>query len=731
LPRTIAGIPEKESVAFFFIFLAFYFFLESFTAIKIKRALIFGILAGIATGLLALIWGGVTYVFITIAGAVLFAFLLGKIKKKEFYAYALWIIGFSLTMIPFSLRYDLRSLISSTSTGIAIGVFFILLIDFAFGQFSFSDKIYSRWKKVPKEIISIIISGILLIALASIVLGPSFISHISKDIIEQTVHPLEISRWGLTVAENKQPYFINDWKDNFGPVISGIPLYFWLFFIGSIYLFNYLIKSLNKKEKLILNFAYFIFLISLIFSRYSSGSILNGDTGLSFVVYFGGAILFLISFAYVYFKRHANDNFEVFKEFDIAYILYFIILTIAIIGARGAIRLIMVLGAVTPLVVSSFNVKLGQRFFNEKGGMIKLVIGIILLIVALSSLFTIWTYYKSDKAIGENFAPGPYQWQWQKAMQWVRNNVPENAVFAHCWDYGYWVQSIGQRSTILDGGNAIVYWNYLMGRHVLTAPTDAEGLEFLYSHNATHLLIDSTEIGKYTAFSSIGSDENYDRYSWLSVFLMDDSQTRETNNETMYVYPGGTLLDGDIIWKQDGKDILLPKKKAGIGAIILIKDSKENYLQPNAIFIYGGQQYKIPLKYLFIENNLKDFGSGLEAGVFTFSRIDSNSQGGINLNMIGSAIYLSEKTINSNLARLYLFGQDSKYFKLIHSQPSYINEVLNQQGAQFGDFVFYQGFQGPIKIWEINYPEGIKSNPEYLEKGFPNKELTLAKPGEY
>src|SRR3990167_7069736 len=66
LPRTIAGIPEKESVAFFFMFIAFYFYLEAFTSEKFRNRILFGVLAGIATGLMALVWGGVIYVFFSI-----------------------------------------------------------------------------------------------------------------------------------------------------------------------------------------------------------------------------------------------------------------------------------------------------------------------------------------------------------------------------------------------------------------------------------------------------------------------------------------------------------------------------------------------------------------------------------------------------------------------------------------------------------------------------------------
>src|SRR3990172_10160255 len=106
-------------------------------------------------------------------------------------------------------------------------------------------------------------------------------------------------------------------------------------------------------------------------------------------------------------------------------------------------------------------------------------------------------------------------------MTWVRENTERNTVFGHWWDYGYWVQSIGERATVLDGGNAISYWNHMMGRYALTGTNETEALEFLYAHNTTHFLIDSTDIGKYPAFSSIGSDENYDRRSWISPFLKD------------------------------------------------------------------------------------------------------------------------------------------------------------------------------------------------------------------
>ena len=729
LSRTIAGIPEKESAAFFFMFLAFYFILEAFNSEKLKRGLIFGSLAGLCTAGMALIWGGVIFIFFTIPLSFLLAFLLGKVKKNEFFIYLSWLICSFLLMMPFSTRYAPMNLIVSLSTGLAIGVLFLIGFSLIIGRINKLEKLRKK-TKLPKEIFSLIVSILILFLMVTITLGPHLLVEQAVEIKSSLITPIS-DRFGLTVAENRQPYFAGEWKQSFGPVKFNIPLYFWLFFIGSVVLFNHLIKSLKKKERMILTFSYLVFLICLIFSRYSPSSTLDGISRLSLFVYFGGWAFFIISFGYIYYKKYGDGSFSEFKEFNFSYILYFLVLTLGVIGARGGIRLIMVLGAISPIAVAFLIVKTTKRFSKEKDDSIKLFMGIILIIIFISSIFTLWAYYQTDKITAENFAPGAYQFQWQKAMAWVRDNTSQDAVFAHWWDYGYWLQSIGERATVLDGGNAIVYWNHLMGRLVLTGYQDKETMEYLYTHNATHLLIDSTEIGKYTAYSSIGSDENYDRFSWIATFLMDETQTQETSNQTTYVYGGGFTSDDDIIWEEDGKEIFLPKRKGGIGAIVLERNKNNTLLQPKAIFVYNGNQHRIPLRYAYFDGELHDFESGLEAGIFLFPRLDVLPDGRSNINNLGALMYLSERTIHSNLVNLYLFDQDSEYFKLVHTESNLFVNNVKQQVPDIGELVYYQGLQGPIKIWEINYPKDIEMNNSYLETTFPNEKLNMAKPGEY
>ena len=727
LPRTIAGIPEKESMAFFFMFLAFYLFLEAITRDKLKIRLIFGFLAGIMTGLMALVWGGFIFLFFTIPVSILFAFLLGKIKRDGFLVYSSWLIASFMIMIPFSERYRPYNLVESLSTNISIGVFLIILMSLIFMKNKRFEKINQKIK-IPGELLSVIISVLILIFIVSSIFGVDFLSGKISQIKSNLIQP-QITRFGMTVAENQQPYFEPHWKNSFGPIKFNILIFFWLFFIGAVALFNTLLKPLKNKERTILTFCYLVFLISFIFSRYSQNSVLNGVNTLSLLVYFGGWLTLFWGFGYLYYRIYKEGDFFVFKELNLTYIIYFMVLTLGIIGARGGNRLIMVLGAISPVAAAFLIVKISQRYILEKDKTIKFLVGLTAIIIIIGSLFVLWTYYQQGKFVGENFAPGPYEWQWQKTMSWVRENTSQNAVFAHWWDYGYWIQSIGERATILDGGNAKVYWNYLMGRHVLTEPNEKTTLEFLYTHNATHLLIDSTDIGKYTAYSSIGSDENYERFSWISTFLLDESQIQETKNETVYPYMGGFILDEDLVWKENGRNILLPKKQAGVGAIILKGDKNGEIAQPEAIFVYNGNQYRIPLRYAYYENNLKDFGSGLDAGIFTFSRINP-SNNGLNINKNGALLYLSEKTIHSQLARSYLFNQKSDYFKLVHVESSSLVDTLKGQGVDIGEFVEYMGFNGPIKIWEINYPSNIELNKDFLSTEYPEK-LNIAKRGEY
>jgi asparagine N-glycosylation enzyme membrane subunit Stt3 len=710
LPRTIAGIPEKESAAFLFLFLAFYFFISSWQSKNFKSQIFLAILAGISTAAMALIWGAYLFIFFTISLTVFIAFLLGKVTKNRIYAYIIWIISAFIIMYPLSARYTIRGLTTSLNTGIAVFVLFIILTHLAVKKFNLK-----RYLNIPylKKLPLPIISTILAIAISSLLLlvwiGPVFFTNQFENIVSNLVDPAT-SRLIQTVAENRQPFFV-EWSGNFGPFVRGIPVFFWIFFSGSIFLFYKTVHMLSKKERLYLTGSFALLLAGISLSRYDSSSIFNGSNTTSTLFYASGFLAFIIASGFIYLKYHKEEKQDLFKKLDTGLILLFIFFLLAVIAARGTVRLIMMLVPPTSIIVGYFVVSIfnDARKVNDK--MAKTLVWLIVAIVIIGTAFAGYQFHQGVSAQAAGFAPSIYTQQWQKSMAWVRENTPQDAVFGHWWDYGYWVQSIGERATVLDGGNAMPGWNPLMGRHALTGTDNIAALEYLYVHETTHFLIDSTDIGKYSAFSTIGSDENLDRQSFIPSFVINRDATIETKNATTFFYQGGVTIDEDIIFKEGDDELFLPKGGAGIGAVSIERDSSGKISQPNGIFIYQGQQYNIPLRYAY-DGELIDFQSGVEAGVFIMPLF----QDGSGIQNAGALLYLSPRTVNSQLARLYLYKENNPYFKLVNSQDDFLVEQIKSQNFDFtSDFVFFNGVRGPIRIWEITYPDDIQYREDYLD----------------
>lgn len=719
ISRTIAGIPEKESVAFFFLFLSLYFFLKAWRSKILVYAGLFGLGAGIATGLMGLVWGGVLYSFITIGLATLIGFVLHKIDTQKMTAYSIWIISSFGILFIFSKKYSIEEMFTSLSSGIAaftagVLIIHLLLFHTAFKKRIIDNATIKRWQ-LPTPLLSIGITILILLIVSIVVMGPSFVIEKIKA-VHQTIFKPVFGRWNITVAENRQPDFL-EWSQSFGPFFKNIPIFFWLFFIGSVVMFKKTIGELKKKDVRILTVFFILFLTGVIFSRYSSGSIFNGENFVSKAFYYLSALVFIgaVILCYIRYYRHEEKSFE---NISFGYILSLCLFILALFTARGAVRLIMVLGPIAPIFVAFLIVELVYGFLKTNERAAKMMLGVALIVIIWSSSYSFWTFYQSSQGQGYSYIPSAYNLQWQKAMEWVRNNTPQEAVFSHWWDYGYWVQSIGNRATIVDGGNAITYWNYLVGRHVLTGDNEPDALEFLYNHNVTHLLIDSSDIGKYTAFSSIGSDEKYDRYSWIQPFLLDDRQTQETKNKTNYVYSGGLPLDEDILIQENGNQILLPAQKAAVGAIILPLATNDSKIeQPQVILVYQSKQYQVKFRYVFINGQLLDFQSGSEGAIYIFPQLNVVDQR-VSENPRGAAMVITPRLFRGMFSQLYLMNDPLKKFphiSLVHTEESLLVDDLKGQGMNLPSFVYYNGVHGPIKIWEVHYTGKEQIKQEYLD----------------
>jgi len=65
--------------------------------------------------------------------------------------------------------------------------------------------------------------------------------------------------------------------------------------------------------------------------------------------------------------------------------------------------------------------------------------------------------------------------------------------------------------------------------------------------------------------------------------------------------------------------------------------------------------------------------------------------------------------------------------KLAHSEDDLIVQNLKSQGANIESIVYFNGFKGPIKIFEINYPDHIITHEEFTSLSGEYGELDYIK----
>lgn len=708
--RTITGVSDKEALAFALMFIALYFLVLSWKKESITKKLVYSAISGLFVGIMALTWGGTSFIFILVGLFVLIEISLNKFDENDFYAYLTWYIAIAAIIGIFRLgNFSLSSLFLSLTSGaimsFALAIASINFLVFDKKIFGIKNKIGNR---LPNGIISLIIGIVFILIIGSVILGPSFFVEKAKELNVGLTEPFGETRWALTVAENHQPY-VKEWAGQLGwPFML-------LFLIGSIFLFYEMLVVVGAErwKLLALTLTYTVFLFGFVFSRYSPESKLNGTSELSKFLYIGFLIIFALLLIIVYFELFfkRKELFEKINNIDKKYTFIFIFFLLMLIGARSAARLMFVFSPIISIMAAYFVYVVYDYAIKIKSDTYKISTLIILLIIIASPISIagipqgiLVGYSKSvlntSKYVGPNLDR-----QWQYAMKWVRENTNESAVFAHWWDYGYLVQYGGRRATISDGGNSRGAINYFTGRHMLTAHSDTEALELLNANNVTNLLIISDEIGKYPAFSSIGSDVNYDRYSWISTFALDEN-IQETRDGKMFIYKGGTPLDKDFVYK--GK--LFPAGSAGIAGFLLpIKEdnatNNTSFGQPMAIMVYNGQRVDVPLKCIFINKVVEFDGDGLN-GCLRFIP----SYEGDKTNPIGAGLYLSPEVRSTLFSRLFLFNEQNKYFKLVY------DDSVN--GAPLA---LYNGrLIGPLKIWDISYPDNLVIPKEYYGEVLPD-----------
>ena len=705
LYRTMAGFSDHEAigmVAIFSFFLVYALALKNFEK-SWKHVWIYSILSGFMIAFVLATWGGaITFVLTTMPFAFFMYWCFAKKDAIKTISFYVLLLLFSV-LSPLVFGYLWTDMLNRFSGSYGLLVPFVLgfiLIDFGF------SKIKRKFGNIKFEEYKTLYSfgATALIGLIGLkIIGKSIIG-VFQEVWVKLIDPfgnLSGGRLGATVAENAQPYLL-DWIGQSGKFI------FWLFVLGVFIIgIDFASKIKNKKSKFLFIFSWIIVVSGILFSRISSVSLFNGTNFISQSFY----LLSIIFFGVVLMVTANKNKFKV----DSSTILVLAILFFTLINGRSATRIFFLIAPFVAFSTAYFTGRIYDYAKETNEEILRILFWGIFILATIGSIYSVVGYYENVSNQAQYTGPSANQ-QWQQSMEWVRNNTNDGDVFVHWWDYGYWVQSLGKRPTVTDGGHSGgSQADHYIGRYVLTTPNPESALSYMKTWNVSYLLIDQTDLGKYPAYSGIGGGEgdSQDRYSAIPVMLADDKQTRETANGTMIVFSGGSYLFEDIIYNDNGKDVFLPAGKAVIVGIV-VNLNNNMIKQPEAVYVYNNVQTRIPVRYIYINGEIVDFKSGLDVIVDIIPSFSGSS-----INQMGAAIYLSQKVSKSLFARLFLmddaFGE-YETFELAHTEDNPVVASLRSQGVLIGDFIYYQGFRGPIKIWDVsNIPEEIKVIEEFKE----------------
>ncbi len=509
--RTSAGFADKEPIAVFLIFTTLLFFLKSLKEEQTKKSIVYAMVSGISMGLGGLSWGGVIFAFETIAVVTILEVFFNRMNKRKFLAYFAWILAFTPFFALISHRYG--------------GIYFFkntmilpsfLALFFSFFQAFFYEKIKKyKPKKIPSGIFSTTIWIVIGALLVSLIFGVGFVFEFITSAQEMLLKPMGLSgaRVAESVAENQPPFFYGgtvNWWGSLGFII--------FLFFGGVFLLA--LRMFEKDNKVVfISLGTMVLFIFIIFSRFSPDpafSMWNSFFGSMYIYVFYGFWVFIVIYYFL--------NPKTFEKIESSLLLILIYALFTVMAGRGAIRNLF--SAAPPIcALAGFFIVKGYDEIKKatKDRFYGIPLYVVALLIIGSNMNT--AYATVSQSFWTSIVDG-----WVPAMQWIRTQTEQDAVFLHWWDYGYWVQTLGNRTTVLDGGN---YENpYKIARHFFTSNNMSEIREILEHYGKpNYLLIVDDDIPKFYQIQRIAG-----RDVWFTPFYFTQKIKNPFDNKYEFAY---------------------------------------------------------------------------------------------------------------------------------------------------------------------------------------------------
>ena len=174
---------------------------------------------------------------------------------------------------------------------------------------------------------------------------------------------------------------------------------------------------------------------------------------------------------------------------------------IAIYVSSAFIRL-EIFASVGIIILGSIGLAiLTQKIFEQKKqNFTKLIFPSVIIILFLIPItlpednsWLTWSDFTPSILNGGSAFIGYANDDWKDATLWLKENTPEDAVIASWWDYGYWITTLSDRTTLADNATLIDWQIQKLGYTLITNPENSWNiLSSSYSEDISQYLGDET-----------------------------------------------------------------------------------------------------------------------------------------------------------------------------------------------------------------------------------------------
>ena len=124
---------------------------------------------------------------------------------------------------------------------------------------------------------------------------------------------------------------------------------------------------------------------------------------------------------------------------------------------------------------------LTQKIFQQdKQNLTKIIFPAIIIILFIipvtlpeNNSWTNWSDFSPSILSGGSHFTKFASDDWKDAMLWIKQNTPEDAVIASWWDYGYWITTLSERTTLADNATLIDWQIQKIGYSLITTPENS------------------------------------------------------------------------------------------------------------------------------------------------------------------------------------------------------------------------------------------------------------------